>query len=376
MIVYLDTANLSTYASASAEEQNRFIVRFRNRGAKLALSIAHMIELRQHGSAEEREARYDILSHFVPIHATMSVMEPQEVVVDVLEREILAAALSRGLGLDGPIPGLTKAAETVKIDPFPHLIRDHDGINALREMESAQFGAQVGDMRSAIALGGAALTRQAGTPPPRTTLADLPDEPITPYDAAARQLQIAAQLGPIVQSAGPDAPITRAILRTLLQRIDRDAAVGPRRAAREELEGRFGRRLAESEVRRPVEELVFEGNFRADVRLTLDRHCSQAEPAERTSVAAAISVSECRGFWLRRQLEGVIQKAQYNPDGGNYWDVNHAMYYPYADRFFCDRRIATFISQVLNRGTSPAKMTDTAVRRNADNLPGILDLLS
>jgi hypothetical protein len=80
------------------------------------LSFVQLIELRQHRSPTEREGRYEALGHFLPIRTTMNLVDPQEVVIDVVEREILPSAMAR-LQLDHPILASSELATRFRSTP-------------------------------------------------------------------------------------------------------------------------------------------------------------------------------------------------------------------------------------------------------------------
>lgn len=376
VLVYLDTAFFSTYVKAQRAHRSQFLTTWRKAGATLALSFAHIIELRQHGSAPERSARYDALTDFLPIRTTLSLEHPQEIVVDVEGREILAAGLRRGLELDHFVPGVLRNADDVTVDAFPYAITGRAVLDKVREAEAPWFDAGVKDMRGATTIGSIAQRRAQGTSASVRRLSDIPDNPLSLAEAAAKRVQAVQQFGPVLAAGGESASITRSIVAAYLNSINRAMVVGQRRATIERLEAELGFALDAEAARQPVRQLEMEAKFRLRVRTTLTAHCARIAATERAKVAASIKAEDCPGFSLQLAVDRQIYQAEPEPKPGNYWDIEHAMYLPYVDRFFTDRRIETFVAQAIANRHGAAGLTGKALRRNADSLSAMAERIA
>jgi hypothetical protein len=346
---------------------------WRNRRATLALSFVNLVELRQHGSQIERDARYEALGHFLPIRTTMSLAAPQELVTDPRDREILAAGVRRGLRLDRAVAGIRINETGVTIDPFPWTIDNLDSLDAIRGAESDWFAERVADMRNAITLGSIAQRRAKGSPAPDQRLEDLSDTPLTDAQASALLGQARLQFKSVLLPGGGSGDVTHTAFGRYVDWITRGKSVGLRRAQAERLEAQLDRPLEARDYRRPLRTLMFEAAFRDRVRHVLATHCARESLSDRSRAAAAIGIDECLGAWLGEAVAEQAFRAEAEPKPGNYWDFDQAMYLPYVDRYFTDRRIATFIEHAVRRPDRPAALNANALRRNSGHLRTILD---
>jgi hypothetical protein len=99
--IYLDTSHLSVLSRARALGEaaySEFEVAWNTAGATLVFTRTHLIELRQHGDAATRVARYDLLERLLPIQSDVVTREPApERPVLIQEREVLRALRDRGV---------------------------------------------------------------------------------------------------------------------------------------------------------------------------------------------------------------------------------------------------------------------------------------
>jgi hypothetical protein len=372
LLVYLDTANFAVYAGARNRHRSQFRTQWRRAKATLALSFIHIIEIRQHADDAERRARYEALRDFLPIRTTMNLARSNDAIIDVQEREILAVAARRGLTLDPEAAADCGGAEDM-INPFPFTISEIRDVDGLRDAEVPWFEAGVKDLRGAIEMGNLALVRDKGSAPEDQTLEDLVDRPMTPQEAAQMRIDAANRFGPLVgPGASASGNVGAALVKGHMQWIDRAEVVGPRRATIEKI----GLPIDEKAMRRPIRELMFDADFAKRVRETLDRYCSKTDPAIRAQIGSTIALNDCPGRWLWHAVENQTRRAEHAPKPANYWDLGHAMYMPYVDRFFTDRRIETYIKQALRASDRPGGLTNGSVRRNADSLRDIADRIS
>jgi len=92
-------------------------------------------------------------------------------------------------------------------------------------------------------------------------------------------------------------------------------------------------------------------------------------PTDRQEVIGRrVSVDDCPGFWLARAVHLEARRAEPEPAASNSYDMDHVLYAPYADAFFTDKRIASYINAIRRRATPPVRVSQmpTAVSTAAD----------
>lgn len=97
--------------------------------------------------------------------------------------------------------------------------------------------------------------------------------------------------------------------------------------------------------------------FRPNARSVVETLTTDTDLASR--LAEMVTVEECPGFWLARAVSLEIRRAEPEPKPGNAYDLEHAMYAPYMDAIFADRRIAGYVN---------------AVRKRAETIPVVADM--
>ncbi|HEU4558306.1 MAG TPA: hypothetical protein VFS20_10665, partial [Longimicrobium sp.] len=94
-LIYLDSSNISLLSHARSKHPEKyvaFVQRWRSHESALALSYAHIWELRQYGGFWERHRRHKVLMDLCPIHTDVNVLNPSRTAYGTpVEREILKA---------------------------------------------------------------------------------------------------------------------------------------------------------------------------------------------------------------------------------------------------------------------------------------------
>jgi hypothetical protein len=360
-LVYLDTSNFVCLQQTTDRDPARFVsfvAAWREKGCELALSRVHLVETRQYADAPTRQARYHLIGQLAPVRTDLTVrVTPVQWPVIIQEREVVRALVKNGkLGVVGDNSHEWMRQHTTI---FPDTISASDVSRVLGSYEDATFGTLVSWMRSAVETSTRAETRPRGTPYKRTALKDLPQDPLQPSEVE-RGLK---ELDSILASdqsltdlfVGLDPQTARRIveekLEPLKNMIRRAGEVGMQRAYAEA----SGIKSDFATDRRTTEEVANETAFRQTIA-RIAQESWQLSEQDAIAAAAALNPVDCPGWWLAMQIHREMRFAEPEPTPSNAYDLDHLFYYPYVDLFFTDKRVATYIRQVLRRPNCPASL--------------------
>lgn len=97
-----------------------------------------------------------------------------------------------------------------------------------------------------------------------------------------------------------------------------------------------------------IETLLDEFLFRVQIKSTLRNHFGISDIAFSKRIAEKITVKDCQGLWLRREVEKNLIKAG-SSDYKNDYDLDNIQYLPYVDCLISDKRIVDATEQVLRQ---------------------------
>ena len=367
MLIYLDTSHLIYLAEekhASPKRFREFMDAWSAARCTLALSLYHLIELRQHPDRAVREQRYALLEALLPVRTQLPPnAEEGDSVTRMADREIVQALLRKGcISLSGEdVEGWMLRHATA----FPHTIDHPSQLRDLRDgIESPLLGWFIGAMKSAHAMGAEALSREVDQkyqPSPR--LRDLPDAPV-PLEQLERMMRIMEEgladanllhrFAPFVSPEQMHHSMKTA-MEPMRQMMRRAGEVGPR-AAYAEL---MGTSEPERDPRR-LDRVGQESLFSDRVRTLASTILGVADASTAESITRWARLEDCPGTWLRNALETEIAKAEPRPDAGNAYDLEHSVHLPHVDVFTADKRIARYMNQVIDRGGLPPTLEGVA----------------
>ena len=97
-------------------------------------------------------------------------------------------------------------------------------------------------------------------------------------------------------------------------------------------------------LKKPVEALIEKSNFKSKVKICLLELELEEDLVE--ALADKISLEDCFGNWLCKQVEIQIRKSG-DSKASNQADIEHISHLPYVNFFFTDKRIVEMTKQVL-----------------------------
>jgi hypothetical protein len=360
-LVYLDTSNFVCLQQTADQDPARFVsfvAAWRAKGCELAVTRVHLVETRQHADAPTRQARYHLIGQLAPIRTDLTVrVTPVQWPVIIQEREVVRALVKNGkLGVVGDNSDEWMRQHTII---FPETISAGDVSRVFGSYEVATFGTIVSWMRSAVETSTRAETRPRGTPYKRIALKDLPQTPLPPSEVE-RGLKEFDSILASDQSltdlfSGLDPQTARRILEENLEplkkMIRRAGEVGIQRAYAEAsgIESDF------TTDRRTTDDVANETAFRQTIA-RIAQESWQLSEQDATAAAAALNPVDCPGWWLAMQVHREMRNAEAEPAPSNAYDLDHLFYYPYVDLFLTDKRVASYMRQVLRRPNCPASL--------------------
>jgi hypothetical protein len=383
-LVYLDTSNFITLGQVSEQDPARFetfLCTWRSKACGLALTRVHLAETRQHADATTRQARYRLLAQLAPIHTDLTVRAaPVQWPVIIQEREVVRALLERGMlrAVGDDSDEWLRQHTTI----FPEVMFTSEAGRVLGRYEDGAFGTMVSWMRSAVESSTKAETRPRGTAYTRVALKDLPQAPI-PQAEVERGLKEFDDIMTSDQSLAEvfthlDAETARKImaehLEPLKKMIRRAGEVGIQRAYAEAsgIESDF------STDRRTTDEVANDTAFRQSVE-RMARESWHLSEADAHAAASALTPFDCPGWWLAMQVHREMRLAEPEPAPSNAYDLDHLAYYPYVDLFLADKRVASYMRQVLRRPKLPEVLQNSgeprSVARTVDAIEKVIQEL-
>jgi hypothetical protein len=99
---------------------------------------------------------------------------------------------------------------------------------------------------------------------------------------------------------------------------------------------------------RTIESIMDDFQFKTMLKSALKSQFPEIDKATIQSISTKINLKDCRGLWLRKEVEKHLFKANdFAPN--NEYDLNNIQYLPYVDIFLSDKRIFEVTQQVLRR---------------------------
>lgn len=350
--MYLDTWTASLLARTLRTDPDRFeafLHVWRGSASRLALSRAHLLELRRHRDPEVRAARYALIEALLPAPFDMWLGAGQQELVELTDREIAVAAM-RHLGK--PLPPQADARWV----GFPMEIATVDDVAVIRaQLESDLLGGATDLFRSALELRASLDARPPGTAYDRPRLAGLPDAPPDPaaierVAAEAASLSGAHPLVPELMQAAQalfgaaeleeSLAVAREQVGEILARV---GAVGPREALRE------GDAQGQSRRNEFVDVHLQNRAFSASVRRVAAAVSGVQDVRAIDGALRGVRRAMCPGLWLRDAVEIELRKAKAVPEANDWFDLDHLTHLPYVEVYFADREMAAVVRQVLGR---------------------------
>lgn len=115
-----------------------------------------------------------------------------------------------------------------------------------------------------------------------------------------------------------------------------------------------------------IEALLEDFLFKIQVKSSLKAHFGKAEKQLVLKILASIRVENCKGLWLRKEVEKNLKRSNdYDPN--NESDLNHLQYLPYVDKFITDKRIVDKTIQVLRRNDLINSLTSVSYPIKSSN---------
>ncbi len=350
-LVYLDTWTASLLARTLRADPDRFgafLDVWGGTASRLALSRAHLLELRRHRDPEVRATRYALIEALLPAPFDMLLGAEHSPLAELTDREIAVAAM-RHLGR--PLPPQADAGWV----GFPMQIATAADVAVIREqLESDLLGGVADLFRSALEMRASLDARPAGTAYDRPRLAGLPDAPPDPttlaaLDRAAAEATSLSGAHPLVREAqallgAADLEDSLAVAReqvdALLARVREIGAVG---ALRE------GDAQGQSRRNEFVDVHLQNRAFSASVRRVATALSGVQDARAIDGALRGVRRAACPGLWLRDAVEIELRKAKAMPEANDWFDLDHLTHLPYVDVYFADREMAAAVRQVLGR---------------------------
>jgi hypothetical protein len=307
ILTYLDTSNLILL---SQEKQNKsssfndFLFRWKENGNVLALSQIHLIELLQAKFQNTRIAHFNLLNDLIPFRYESE---------NFFEREILIALSKKGF----INPEGQQIANSLKM--FSKEIENQDDPSLIYNSTN---------LISKIGL----------------------------YKANSKAIHYSWK-----------AKSSDTIHSTPKPRISKSG---------KNLLGKFflyifakfvGINLSNKKNQNKTFELVLENFlFKVQVKSTLKSKFGKIEKAKIKNILSNIDLFDCKGLWLRKEVEKNLIKAN-DFDPNNEYDLNNIQYLPYVDIFLTDKRIFETTQQVLRRKDLIDPLKNTKLPKRISN---------
>jgi hypothetical protein len=366
-LIYLDTSNISLLSHARLKEPERygtFLRRWRSRDCALAVSYAHLWELRQYGGLWERHRRHKVLMDLRPIHTDLNVLGPPLAYGTPVEREILKA-FPRSLGVSIPVRPRTELTEAL-----PFRLTTPEEVRRLRWIELPWFGIIARMVKSAHETEADAqrhaYSARAMQPSRKAfRLEDHPAEPTADVPDVLAQtereiLRTFRKWPWILVSKRVRNQAMRTAIEPIKSLLDHEQWAGSRAtfaeylgisSPRERLDRAFSRKVWNDKVQHSLQ-----------TALTMP-------PDLAAKIAGALKIEFCPGAWISEQVRLEIASAEPEPDPSNGYDLQHLCFLPHVDVFLTDQRIAGYVANVLRRpgaaaipGLKPARKTAASLQ--------------
>lgn len=349
-LIYPDTSNIDLLSKIRQQDRARFAVfleKWKELDCTLAISGAHIFELRRYADSSAREARYQLLEELCPIRCQSSSIDRLEIV--------------RALSNHRDELGLKDSIDQI-IEAFPMLFNTPAEVSEMRQLEDGGLSLIFEAFYDASKIGAAASSREQGTKYERRRVSQLGDAKPTSEQRATfleewdKQQFPSSALENFHKLVPPEAleGLFNAFRDLGLKFLDRAEEVGSTNAFAEAL----GLDLNERSVSHSyTDQAAQQFAFRFSVREAAQSIGIQDE-ALLNLASKLVKLEDCPGVWLRNAVELQIKKAIAKDAPSNLFDLNHLSHLPYVDVLFTDKRIAEFTRQVLASSSLPALLRD------------------
>lgn len=359
-IIYLDNSHLHLLSELKRSDARRFAAFMEvwsGQGCALALSQTHLSEINRYDDQVKREARYDLLEALMPIHSDVPLGDGfPEAFLLLTNREIFHALLRKGLvSVEGDT--LTKFENA-----FPLQLTTKDDINLLKALSTVDIYRNVLDaFYEANKVGALANSRPTQAKYELHRLSEIPDTGIDPnlLGDLLRQLeedQTSITNLDVLRDLVTPAQMNEVfggIRNTIQDFVKRTEEVGSSNALAEFLGADSTDR---TNLRKPIDLLIAQHTFDFNVRQFLTQLCGDQDQSTLSSVLEKVHLEDCLGTWLKYAVRLQMSKATPTEAPSNSYDLEHVSYLPYVDKLFADKRIVTFVNQVLNSDHLPSSL--------------------
>ena len=379
MLILLDTWHIDLLERTRWVEPDRyarFTQTWKERGCVLVFTSTEAKELGRYADTDRRAGRYHVLADLAPIRTDLLAFGGNSAGPRMfVEREIVCAMVERGV-LTPP------SAEGGPFDKRAYVLPwclQASQVGVLRKLLENRSHLELLTLENNAARHAAAAEKMEGQAKRRGRVRDLPNAPPPAEVTRAARSEIErhfARLGENPSTAGlppVSADVQAAASEFALGLLDRIAELGPRAAVLEEL--RLSRLKPEQLSPLLIDDLVEHHVFEWCVR-NFARDVLNLDEAEQTTLAQALELSDCPGFWLQMRLRRRIPFECSDPRPSHHSDAERLAYLPYVDLLFTDKQMAQFVHEIRNSETTPTAIREARppVRISAaiDALEGVI----
>ncbi len=379
MLVSLDTWHIHLLERTRRVDPVRY-ARFTHtwveRGCVLVFTSTEAKELRRYAGEDGREGRYHVLADLAPIRTDLPVVGGNSSGPRMfVEREIVCAMVERGI-LPPPFPEGRPFDKRACVLPW---CLQSSQVDVLRELLENRFYLEFLTLENNADRRAAAAEKMDGQAKKRGRVRDLPNAPPPAEVMRAPRCEIERHFAGLGENSSPgglppvSADVRAAALEFALGFFDRIAELGPRAAVLEQL--RVSRLKPEQLSPLLIDDLVEDYVFELCVR-NFARDALNLDEAEQKTLAQALELSDCPGFWLRMRLRRRIPFECSVPLPSHHSDAERLAYLPYVDLLLTDKQMAQFVHEIRNSETIPTAIREARppvrVPRTMDALEGVI----
>ena len=333
-LIYLDTSNVALLTKIQTKSPTRlqnFLSLWRDSDFTLALSDAHFFEIMRYNSEAERNSRFDLIEKLLPIRIEKK----------LIDNEILLAFINKGI--------FTFSSEGVELrpQPFSQIIETPQQLSEqMRDLNLELFHNlyNMGYEAHKYSWEARAINPQGKKQKIRRleelSAIELTDEKLKEFQQEWKKAKKDLLNNPYLPQEflqfGTD------FVENMFEEFILSAnKSGSLKAFSDfiEIDSTDKRNL-----RKPIDFLIEQSNFQLKIKIVLNELGLEDELIE--SLANKISIEDCSGVWLGKQVETQIRKSG-DSKPSNQLDVEHISHLPYVDIFFADKRIVQMVKQVL-----------------------------
>lgn len=350
--IFLDTSTLSLLADCLRKDRPRFDqfqTFWRAKECVAAFSMSVLSEIRQHGMAVAREERYAVLGALTPICTDLPPREDRGSWPLVPgDREVARAILQKGSGNWESSLSARKLKNLNAI--FPWTTASGWSVQDARKYEDPSFSQALAAAQQIVMGQAAELTRQAGSAHKRLRFADLPSDPVPEEEVRSALAAIdqiisnPAELALAYPRLSAPMRVSRANAERAV--IKASGEIGLARAHAKSLGARG------EKDKNQIDRYLFAHAFRQrveEVACTLG--LERVEDVR--SAAESIAINDCPGWWLWQHSQLAFRVAEASPKLGDFFDLEHLLYFPYVDVLFADKRTVAYAGLALRDRQCP-----------------------